>query len=381
MVIVARNVPSEASLKCPICEKKYKIRTTKKHVKDAHGLSINYTCVFPLAFGGVCKFSCGKRISCFINHQKRSHKLNFDEMADHIYDITTHFVVETVDGFEDIHTPTCIKETKFFSDETMKEARKRYKAKVGASKPATAEDKAEKPEPEVEKNSKIKPESDDDREVIDISGYDDEEEAPANDIPEPSQEEEAPVAGVGVCKFSSGKRIINHQKRSHKLNFEEMADHRSDDDREVIDISDDDDEEEAPANDIPEPSQEEEAPANDVPETEQTNLDDEFWEQFYAKQNFVDDSEDEEGRPEPELRRSGVGKFSRDIDVMIKIVTDEMGEAYASLKDDYSAWKRVINKIILCWHPDKNPNFKRKSEEVTKMIIKERLRLESGQKS
>ena len=45
MVIVARNVPSEASLKCPICEKKYKIRTTKKHVKDVHGLSITYTCV------------------------------------------------------------------------------------------------------------------------------------------------------------------------------------------------------------------------------------------------------------------------------------------------------------------------------------------------
>ena len=56
----------------------------------------------------------------------------------------------------------------------------------------------------------------------------------------------------------------------------------SDDDIEVIDISDDDDEEEAPANDIPEPSHEEEATANDVPETEQTNMDDEFWEQFYA---------------------------------------------------------------------------------------------------
>jgi hypothetical protein len=59
-----------------------------------------------------------------------------------------------------------------------------------------------------------------------------------------------------------------------------------------------------------------------------------------------------------------------------------MEEAHLRLKDDYPAWKKVINKLRLCWHPDKNPViFKRKSEEVMKMITNERKRLESGEKS
>ena len=355
MVNLARNVPSEARLQCPICEKTYKIRTTKKHVKEAHGMSITYTCVFPADGGGVCGFSCGKRISCFINHQTRRHKLNFMEMSDHKYDITTCFLLEIVGGGEDLHTPTCTEETKFFSAKTMKEVRKRYKDKVGSNKTVVDVQRVDEPEPEVEKNSKRKAESD----------------IPAKDV-----------------KKAKKETLVKNTHTESALPQSDYVDGSvpsgvSDDDIEVIDISDDDDdEEEAPANDIPEPTQENEAPANDVPETEQTEMDDEFWEQYYAQQNFVSDSEDEEIL-EPELRfKAGGGKFSRDLDVLIKVVSDEMEETYLRLRDDYPAWKKVINKLMLCWHPDKNPViFKRKSEEVMKMITKERKRLESGEKS
>ena len=59
-----------------------------------------------------------------------------------------------------------------------------------------------------------------------------------------------------------------------------------------------------------------------------------------------------------------------------------MGEAYMRLWDDRSAWKKFVGKLMLCWHPDKNPiEFKRKSEEVTKWILMEKKRLEKGNKS
>ena len=353
MAKLVRNVPSEASLECPVCGKKYKIRTTKKHINDVHKLSSTYTCVFPLSDGEVCGFTCGKRISCFNNHQTRRHKLNFTELSEHKYDESTYFVLGIGEAGEDLHTPKCTEETKFFSAETMKEVRKRHRAKTGTSKIVVEEEKVDEPEAEVKKNSKRKAESD----------------IPAKDV-----------------KKAKKETLVKNTHTESALPQSDYVDGSvpsgvSDDDIEVIDISDDD-EEEAPANDIPEPTQENEAPANDVPETEQTEMDDEFWEQYYAQQNFVSDSEDEEIL-EPELRfKAGGGKFSRDLDVLIKVVSDEMEEEYLRLRDDYPAWKKVISKLMLCWHPDKNPViYKRKSEEVMKMITKERKRLESGEKS
>ena len=374
MVISARNVPSEAGLKCPLCEKKYKVRTTKKHVKDIHSKSLIYKCVYPLAGGEVCKYSCGKRISCFINHQRRTHNLKFEEMAAHRYDITTHFVVEAVEVSEDIHSSECLKETKFFNDETMREARKKYKEKLGASKPATDEDKVETPEPEAERNSKRKAEDD----------------TPAKDVKKARKEEE-------VKNTHTESTLPQSDYVGGSTHTEEGAD-----DKEVIDISDDDGEEEAPTTDNSEPEssqgeeapasdtsepesfQEEEAPENDDLGTEHTNSDDELWEQYYDRYNFVDDSddEDEDRRPEPALRRSGVGKFSRELAVMVKIIGEDMGEAYVRLWDDRSAWRKFVGKLMLCWHPDKNPpEFKRKSEEVTKWMLMEKKRLELGNQS
>ena len=107
-MVIVRNVPSEAGLNCPLCEKRYKVRTTKKHVKDIHGKSLAYKCIYPLGGGKACEYSCGKRISCFLNHQRRTHKLKVEEMAAHRYDITTHFVVEIVEACEDVHSLVCI---------------------------------------------------------------------------------------------------------------------------------------------------------------------------------------------------------------------------------------------------------------------------------
>ena len=160
MAKLVRNVPSEASLECPVCGKKYKIRTTKKHINDVHKLSITYTCVFPLADGEVCGFTCGKRISCFNNHQTRRHNVNFTELSEHKYDESTYFVLGIGEAGEDLHTPKCTEETKFFSAETMKEVRKRHRAKTGTSKIVVDEEKVDEPEAEVKKNSKRKAESD-----------------------------------------------------------------------------------------------------------------------------------------------------------------------------------------------------------------------------
>ena len=345
MVNLARNVPSEASLQCPICEKKYKIRTTKKHVKDVHGLSITYTCVFPADDGGVCGFSCGKRISCFINHQTRRHKLNFTEMSDHKYDKTTYFVLETVEGGEDLHTPTCTEETKFFSAETMKEVRKRYKAKVGTNKTVVDEEKVDEPETEVKKNSKRKAES---------------------DIPAKGGKKEKLVKKTHT---KSALPQTNYVEGSIPFGASDVI-------IEVVDLTEEDGE---VAVVVAEGPKEKEAPANDIPE--HTEMDDEFWEQYYAQQCEISDSEDDEGESEPELRfQAGGGKFSKDLHVLLYEVLAEMKAAHLKFKDDYPAWKKVVNKLRLSWHPDKNSVvFKRKAEEVLKHIENEKRRLEHGE--
>ena len=125
MAGLVRNVLSEASIKCPLCAKKYKVRTTKKHISDVHLKTTTYKCVFPLSDGEICGFSCGKRIGCFNNHQTRRHKVDFTGLSEHKYDESTYFLLETGEGSADLHTSECSEETKFFSSETMKLARKK----------------------------------------------------------------------------------------------------------------------------------------------------------------------------------------------------------------------------------------------------------------
>jgi hypothetical protein len=390
MVIFARNVPSEAGLNCPLCEKKYKVRTTKKHVKDIHSKSLIYKCVYPLAGGEVCKYSCGKRISCFINHQRRTHNLKFEEMAAHRYDITTHFVVEAVEVSEDIHSSECLRETKVFNDETMRVARKKYNEKLKASKPATDEDKSETPAPESERNSKRKAE--DDTLAKDVKKARKEEEV-KNTHAESTLPQSENVDGSTHAEESADDKEVIPEDTGIDEDFHEEFNAQQGE----LSDSEDDGEEEAPATDstAPEFSQEEAAPASgksepksfqeeETPEnddlgTEQTISEDDKWEQYYDRYNFIDDSddEDEERRPEPALRRSGVGKFSRELSVMVRIISEDMGEANMKFWDDRSGWKKFVRKLSLCWHPDKNlPEFKRKSEEITKWIFKEKEKFE-----
>ena len=372
MVIFARNVPSEAGLDCPLCEKKYKVRTTKKHVKDIHSKSLLYKCVYPLAGGEVCKYSCGKRISCFLNHQRRTHNLKFEEMAAHRYDITTHFVVEVVEASEDVHSFECLRETKVFNDETMRVARKKYNEKLKASKPATDEDKSETSAPESERKSKRKAE--DDTLAKDVKKGRKEEEVKNTHAESTLPQSEnvdgsthADESADGVIPEDTGIDADFHAEFNSQQG--ELSD------------SEDDGEEEAPASCKSEPKyfHEEETPENDGLGTDGTISEDEKWEQYYDRYNFIDDSddEDEERRPEPALRRSGVGKFSRELSVMVRIISEDMGEANMKFWDDRSGWKKFVRKLNLCWHPDKNlPEFKRKSEEITKWIFKEKKKCE-----
>ena len=374
MVITARNVPSEASLNCPLCEKKYKVRTTKKHVKDIHGKSLTYKCVYPLGGGKACEYSCGKRISCFLNHQRRTHKLKFEEMAAHRYDITTHFVVEIGEVCEDVHSPVCLKETKDFNDVMMRVARKKYNEKPKAGESATDEGKSETPAPESGRNPKRKAE--DDTLAKDVKKSRKEEKV-KNTHAESTLPQSENVGGSTHAEESVDDTEVISEDTGIDDDFQEQFNAQQG----GFSDSEDDGEEEVSATCKSEPKffQEEEIPENDDVGTEQTISEDDKWEQYYDRYNFVDDSEDEDEdrRPEIELRRSGVGKFSRELSVIVRILREEMGEANMKFWDDHSGWRKYLRKLNLCWHPDKNlPEFKRKSEEIIKWINNEKERLE-----
>ena len=348
MVKLVRNVPSEASLECPVCGKKYKIRTTKKHINDVHKLSSTYTCVFPSSDGEICGFTCGKRISCFNNHQTRRHNVNFTELSEHKYDESTYFVLGIGEAGEDLHTPKCTEETKFFSAETMKEVRKRHRAKTGTSKIVVDEEKVDEPEAEVKKNSKRKAESD--------------------------------VSAKGAKKAKKEKLVKNTHTKSP---LPQANDAEGSIPlvviTEVVDLT----EEDVGGAVVVEVTKEEEVPANDIPED--TETDDDFFEQFNAQQGELSDSEDEEEggevtkKLEPELMyQVGGGRFAKDLHGLCKGVQAEMVRGYSMLKNNPPAWRKVVNRLRNTWHPDKNDEvFKRKSEEVFKFIENEKKRLES----
>ena len=85
--------------------------------------------------------------------------MNFTKLSEHKYGENTYFVLGLVDLCEDIHTPECNVETKFFQAETMKEVRKKNRAKAGTSKTVVDEEEVDEPEAGVKKSSKRKAES------------------------------------------------------------------------------------------------------------------------------------------------------------------------------------------------------------------------------
>ena len=116
----ARNVPSEASIQCPKCDKSYKGRKLKEHIQDDHKLLCLYTCTFPTSDGVVCNFSCGKRMSCINNHQSRCHNLNFNAKSEHAYTGDNFFAFGFKPLGKDDHAIECVAESKYFKVESQK---------------------------------------------------------------------------------------------------------------------------------------------------------------------------------------------------------------------------------------------------------------------
>ena len=134
MVELKRNVLSEAVICCPICPKKYKVRTTKDHIRKIHGKTTTYECTLMLPDGSRCGFSCGERISCFNTHQTRKHDMDFSRKSKHQYDKSTGFLLRI--GGENLkgHSVACFAESGFYASAQMKVARKTYRVKQDAIK-------------------------------------------------------------------------------------------------------------------------------------------------------------------------------------------------------------------------------------------------------
>ena len=84
--MVERNldVPCEAVISCPICNKKAKIRDTKVHIETVHEERVTYECTI-LTNGSKCEFFCGERLGCFNNHQTRKHGQEFPLKLKHTW--------------------------------------------------------------------------------------------------------------------------------------------------------------------------------------------------------------------------------------------------------------------------------------------------------
>ena len=277
--------------------------------------------------------------------------MNFTELSAHKYDESTYFVLGISEAGEDLHTHRCTEETNFFSAETMKEVRKRHRAKAGTSKTVVEEEEVDEPEAEVKKSSKRKAESN--------------------------------VSAKGAKKARKEKAVKNTHAKGPlpQANDAEGSIPLVENDV-IIEVAEPTEEDVGGVAAVVEVTKEEEVPANDIPED--TESDEYFLEQFNAQQD-LSDSEDEEEvvkvprKLEPALMyQAGFGRFSKDINGLCKEVQAEMVGEYSVLKNNPPAWRKVVNRLRNTWHPDKNAKvFKRKSEEVFKCLQNEKKKLES----
>ena len=125
MAHLARNVASEAKIKCPKCDKSEKGRKLKNHIKSEHKLLCLYTCTFPISEGKICKFACGKWMSCLIHHQEKRHNISFADKSEHEFTSENYFAYGFKPIGKDDHTPACDVERKSFK--TASQARVNFK--------------------------------------------------------------------------------------------------------------------------------------------------------------------------------------------------------------------------------------------------------------
>ena len=72
--------------------------------------------------------------------------MDFSGKSEHNYDKSTYFILETDEGSVDDHTSACSKETSFYSSETMKATRKKYREKTGARENVAEDEGVDEPE-------------------------------------------------------------------------------------------------------------------------------------------------------------------------------------------------------------------------------------------
>ena len=130
----ARNVASEATIQCPKCDKSHKGRKLKEHIEGDHKLLCLYTCIFPTSEGKICNFSCGKWMSCIINHQEKRHNISFAAKSEHEFTRDNYFAFGFKPVGKDEHTPECDVERKSFKTESqarvnLKQSQERAEAK------------------------------------------------------------------------------------------------------------------------------------------------------------------------------------------------------------------------------------------------------------
>ena len=302
--------------------------------------------------------------------------MDFSGKSEHNYDKSTYFLLETGEGSVDDHTSECSKETSFYSSETMKAARKKYREKTGASENVAEDEGVDEPEVKVKKNSKRKAESD--------------------------------VPAKNVKKAKKEKLIKNTQTESTLPHVNDAEDSLPVvDDEVVIEVVELEDEAEVIIEE--EATEEEEVPAGDNPEAleDEEELqeafrahgglgdsedEEELQEAFRAHGGFDDSEDDEEeevqvtGEVGPDVEKGPdvergpdveEGKFARDLKEIFGDVQKKLEGNYNLLKHEEKSWLKFVRRMLFTWHPDKNPGFEDKATEVTKFIQNEVERIKN----
>ena len=369
MAHLARNVASEAKIKCPKCEKSEKGRKLKSHIKNEHKLLCLYTCIFPISEGKICNFACGKWMSCFIHHQEKRHNISFADKSEHEFTSDNYFAFCFKPVGKDEHTPACDVERKSFKTESqarvnLKQSQERAEAKrirqaaTAAKKAAAAAEKTAA----AAAARKIKAES-----LAAAKAAAGKRKAGCSAAKRPAKR--AKKSNVKEETHTTKALVLARSAPSGNVGFPGKADEPTNALEFVGGDSQKDEEPKKPEND-------------DYDEVTEA-----FFRHCYADQEISDsESDDDEDTKfiipkkvddEVLLYKAGCGRFSPDVRDLCKAAVAEMEWKYGNT--DPQGWKTYMRKLSGFWHPDKNADEdSAKATVVFQCIQNERKKLEGN---